>query len=122
MLAFSPIAGAPIAEADGFVITASLALAATDAKDTSSVSVSVSISAPYLILSATDAKDTASVSVSIRTGLDATEAPDTALMSLFCGNDTNFAITDAPDIAALEMNALWGVLLTPDTPIWDLVD
>lgn len=123
MLGFSPLAAAPLASAGVGTLLASLA--ATEAKDTASVAVSITSSASFAVteaqdvasfiaatgdvlayLAATEAKDTASFAGIVSTGmvLAATEAADTLSANLSIDGFAYILATEAPDIAAFTAN------------------
>ena len=123
MLGFSPLAAAPLASAGVGTLLASLA--ATEAQDTASVSVSITASASFAVteaqdvanfvaatgdvlayLAATEAKDTASFAGIVSTGmvLAATEAADTLSANLSIDGFAYILATEAPDIAAFTAN------------------
>lgn len=104
MLGFSPLAAAPLASAGVGTLLASLA--ATEAKDTASVAVSITGSAS---LAATEAQDTASFVVAkgdFVLYLAATEAQDTASFGVIASNGMVLAATEAADSVAINIGII----------------
>lgn len=109
MLGFSPLAAAPLASAGVGTLLASLA--ATEAKDTASVSASITASASFAV---TEAQDTASFIAAtgdVVAYLAATETQDTASFAAIASNGMVLAATEAADTVAINIGIVAGAYL-----------
>lgn len=109
MLGFSPLASASLASTGAGTLLA--ALAATEAKDTASVAVSITSSASFAV---TEAQDTASFIAAtgdVLAYLAATEAKDTASFAGIVSTGMVLAATEAADSVAINIDIVAGAYL-----------
>lgn len=104
MLGFSPLAAAPLASAGLGTLLASLA--ATEAKDTASVSAAITASASFAVTEAKDVASFAAVRGDIVGYLASTEARDTASFGVIASNRMVLAATEAADSLAINASVI----------------
>lgn len=115
MLGFSPLAAAPLASAGVGTLLASLA--ATEAQDTASVSVSITASASFAVTEAQDVANFVAAAGDVVAYLAATEAQDTASFAAICSNGMVLAATEAADTASAIISIeSYAYILTTEAP------
>ena len=109
MLGFIPLAAAPLASAGVGTLLASLA--ATEAQDTASVSVSITASASFAVTEAQDVANFVAAAGDVVAYLAATEAQDIASFAAICSNGMVLAATEAVDSVAINIDIVSGAYL-----------